>query len=102
MSLQDALIGLVGGSSADADTVNLLEQVVTNISNGKTGNPTIPFPSFLGGTQQADGSTGLGISVLNPYLRVYLYQQEYPYAFPIAVVGIGFLSIYGLVKLLRL
>lgn len=102
MSLQDAVIGIIGGSTADAETVNLLEQVVTNIANGKTGNPTIPLPSFLGGRAQPDGSTGLGISVINPYLRVYLYQQEYPYAFPIVAVGVGFLSIYGLIKLLRL
>lgn len=99
MSLQDALVQALGGSAADSETISLVEQVIANEAAGKTGVPSFSFvPGFP--SKGGPGGNGFGISILNPYLRAFIFQQENPYTFPVIVLGIGFLTIYGLTRLI--
>jgi hypothetical protein len=102
MGLQDAIIQAFGGSAADSETVSLIETVISNEANGKTGVPDFSFIPGLPSRFRPDGTreTGFGISILNPYLRAFIFQQENPYTFPIIVLGVGFLAIYGLARLI--
>jgi hypothetical protein len=87
----DVVTSALGGSSADAETVSLIQQIVVNETSGKTG-----LPSF---GQAGGGATGFEFAALRPYLKLYLYQQENPWFFP--VVGGAFLAlaIYGLLSI---
>lgn len=100
MSLQDDLLGVFGASQADADTVSLMEEIITNEANGKTGVPDFSWLPSLGGSKST-GSSGWGISILNPYLRAFVYQQENPITFPLVLLAVGFLSMYGLAHLIE-
>lgn len=100
-SLQDAIVGALGGSAADSETISLIETVIENEANGKTGVPDLSFLPFgnFGATAPGQGG-GFGISILKPYLQAFIVQQEHPYTFPIIIVTVGFLSLYGLASLL--
>ena len=89
----DAVGSALGASGADMETVDLIEQIVVNEVSGKSGIPSIPgVPS--------GGDSGFAFAGLRPYLKLYLYQQQNPWFFP--VVGGTFLalSIYGLLSIL--
>jgi hypothetical protein len=82
----DAVGGALGASGADIETVDLIEQIIVNEVSGKSG-----VPSFGGG---GGGGGGFAFAGLRPYLRLYLYQQENPWLFP--VVGGVILSFFAI------
>jgi hypothetical protein len=90
--IQD-IAGAFGVGSADQETLGLIEQIVVNETSGKSGNP---FARGGGG----GGGGGFDISFLNPYLRLYLYQQENPWLFPVAGATVGILVVLGVASLL--
>lgn len=87
-----ALASAFGGSSADVETIELLEQIIVNETSGKTGVPSIP------GMTPADGFAFTG---LRPYLRLYLYQQENPWFFPLAGGALVALVSYAVWKVAK-
>lgn len=91
-AFSNAIAGALGASSADQETIDLIEQIIVNEVSGKTGVPSIPG-------MPAGADSGFAFAGLRPYLRLYLYQQENPWFFP--VVGGLFLAaaIYGVLAI---
>jgi hypothetical protein len=87
----DAVTGALGGSSGDAETVDLIQQIIVNETSGKTG-----IPSLGGG---GGGDSGFAFAGLRPYLRLYLFQQENNWFFPVVGGTLLALAIYGVLSI---
>lgn len=99
MALQDAIISALGGSAGDSETISLVETIVSNANAGLDGVPNLSFlPSFGGGGGASAG--GFGLAAFNPYLRIFIFQQENPYVIPGIAAGIVVLAFIGLADLL--
>ena len=96
-AFSNAIAGALGASAGDQETIDLIEQIIVNETQGRTGIPSIPG---VGG----GGDGGFAFAGLRPYLRLYLYQQENPWFFPVvgglffAAAIYGVMSIAGLTK----
>jgi hypothetical protein len=88
-----SLAGAFGVGAADQETLGLIEQIIVNETTGHPGNP---FASHGGG----GGGGGFDLSILNPYLRLYIYQQENPWFFPVVGASVGMLVVLGLASLI--
>lgn len=98
MALQDAIISALGGSAGDSETISLVETIVSNANNGLDGVPNLSFLPSFGGA--ATGAGGFGLAAFNPYLRIFIYQQENPYVLPGLALGVIVLAFIGLESLL--
>lgn len=98
MALQDAIISALGGSAGDSETISLVETIISNANAGLDGVPNLSFlPSFGGGSPSAGG---FGLAAFNPYLRIFIYQQENPYVLPGIAAGVIVLAFIGLSSIL--
>jgi len=90
-AFSSAIASGLGASAADVETIDLIEQILVNETQGKTGIPSIPG---------VGGGEGFAFAGLRPYLRLYLFQQENQWFFPV-VGGLGLgLAIYGLLSIM--